>query len=312
MNYAYLLDHIARDFYTNVRLYDNSRQPVKLIRPDDRLQDDALESLILKSPLFEEASPLPLIFTVNHHLHYALVQIPEGRFLLAPVVFITMLPVKQDLSADPGIVSDLLPIIPPNSPELCIDRLLILSNINRTGEKGEPFFTTKDIYDANLISDPKEKDSYEALYGTIFDSVERGFAHNPYNHEHRERVCIQSGDVDGLRKVLKERFPGRYGRLSKDPVKQEIADAIGLESNYLSSLFKKSQGVSLKQYIRHQKIKLVKNLLTYSSYSYSEIAAYLGFASQSHMGQDFKKETGITPRVFRERNASEDFVNDTI
>ncbi len=247
------------------------------------------------------------------------------------------------------------------------------------------------------------------MYGTIFDSVEQGFAHNPYNHEHRERVCIQSGDVDGLREVLKERFPGRYGRLSKDPVKQEIymgivavsiacraaidgglhpetaftlsdvtinkldackdavspirisqnaeiqyatlvqemnekkegdaasenrhishckdyvfahlhgkltvqeiADAIGLESNYLSSLFKKSQGVSLKQYIRHQKIKLVKNLLTYSSYSYSEIAAYLGFASQSHMGQDFKKETGITPRVFRERNASEDFMNDTI
>lgn len=409
MNYAYLLDHIARDFYTNVRLYDNNGRQRKLVRPDDRLNDDALEALILKTPLVREASLLPLIFTVNHHLHYALVRIPEGLFLLGPVLFITMLPVKRDISADPGIVNNLLPIIPVNTPDLCIDRLLTLSNVNRTGEKDEPFYTVKDIYDENLISDPKEKDSYETLYGTIFENVEQGFTHNPYNHEHRERTCIQNGDVDGLKEVLKERFPGRYGRLSKDPVRQEIymgivsvsiacraaidgglhpetafylsdvtinkldeckdavsplrisqnaeiqyatlvqemnekqegeganenrhishckdyvfahlhgkltvqeiADAIGLEPNYLSSLFKKCQGVSLKQYIRHQKIKLVKNLLTYSSYTYSEIAAYLGFASQSHMGQDFKKETGITPRVFRERNASEDFMNDTI
>ena len=37
----------------------------------------------------------------------------------------------------------------------------------------------------------------------------------------------------------------------------------------------------------------------YSKYSYSEIAAYLGFSSQSHLGRYFKKEVNMTMKQFR-------------
>lgn len=37
---------------------------------------------------------------------------------------------------------------------------------------------------------------------------------------------------------------------------------------------------------------------------------YLGFSSQSHLGAEFKKATGMTLKEFRDANAREDFVHD--
>ena len=52
-------------------------------------------------------------------------------------------------------------------------------------------------------------------------------------------------------------------------------------------------------HILREKIGLAKNMLTYSGYSYIEIAAYLGFSSQSHLGKQFKKLTGFTLSEYR-------------
>ena len=47
-----------------------------------------------------------------------------------------------------------------------------------------------------------------------------------------------------------------------------------------------------------QKINQAKRLFIYSNMTSSEIAFRLGFSSQSHFGQMFKKHTGLTPRQF--------------
>lgn len=82
---------------------------------------------------------------------------------------------------------------------------------------------------------------------------------------------------------------------------QNIAEYLHLNANYLSELFKQCEGITLTDFILKEKVKLSKNLLTYSPYSYIEIAAYLGFSSQSHLGKVFKKYTGITLRQYREK-----------
>lgn len=82
---------------------------------------------------------------------------------------------------------------------------------------------------------------------------------------------------------------------------KDIADALNINADYLSSLFKKSEGIGLAEYILREKLKLVKNMLAYSDYSYSDIANYLGFASQSHLGRLFKKNEGMTLREYRLR-----------
>ncbi len=90
----------------------------------------------------------------------------------------------------------------------------------------------------------------------------------------------------------------------------EIAAAIGLEANYLSALFHRLEGITLKQFILNEKIALVKNMLAYSPYSYIEIANYLGFASQSHLGEQFRKVTGTTMRKYRTSHMKDDFLQD--
>ena len=63
----------------------------------------------------------------------------------------------------------------------------------------------------------------------------------------------------------------------------------------------KDENITLTDFILKEKVKLARNLLSYSPYSYIEIATYLGFSSQSHLGKVFKKYTGMTMRQYREK-----------
>ena len=92
----------------------------------------------------------------------------------------------------------------------------------------------------------------------------------------------------------------------------QIARAVGLEPNYLSALFHRCEHITLKQYILREKITLAKNMLAYSPYSYVEIANYLGFSSQSHLGDQFRRLTGMTLRQYRQRFGKEDFLHDVV
>lgn len=91
-------------------------------------------------------------------------------------------------------------------------------------------------------------------------------------------------------------FSHLHGKLSTS----DIAVALHITPNYLSNLFKQEEGMTITKYIQREKIKLVQNLLIYSDYSYSTIAAYLGFSSQSHLGKVFKQITGMTMHQYRE------------
>lgn len=88
---------------------------------------------------------------------------------------------------------------------------------------------------------------------------------------------------------------------------QEIAEELHLNANYLSGLFKRHEGQTILQFVLKEKIKLAQNMLTYSDYSYSEIANYLGFSSQSHLGVHFKKYVHMTLSEYRTQYQSDIF-----
>lgn len=83
----------------------------------------------------------------------------------------------------------------------------------------------------------------------------------------------------------------------------DTAAAVGLNRSYMSSLFAKEVGISLSSYIRSDKIKAAADLLKFSEYSYSDIAEYLAFSSQSHFIKCFREEMGVTPKKYREELA---------
>ena len=87
-----------------------------------------------------------------------------------------------------------------------------------------------------------------------------------------------------------------------DPITvREIAESLGITPNYLSAVFKKTENITLTEYITDEKINQAKRMLAYSEKSSAEIAFHLGFSSQSHFCKVFKQKTGVTPHRYYEK-----------
>ena len=58
--------------------------------------------------------------------------------------------------------------------------------------------------------------------------------------------------------------------------------------------------MSISDYIQSKKLETSQNMLRYSDYSISEIAAILAYPSHSYFTEVFRKETGLTPSQYRD------------
>jgi len=80
----------------------------------------------------------------------------------------------------------------------------------------------------------------------------------------------------------------------------DIADAMGYSGSRLRVLFKQAAGITLGAYIKNFRLNRAMSLLRTSTLSISEIANEAGFASPQAFSRNFKKETGLTPRNYRQ------------
>jgi AraC family transcriptional regulator len=78
-----------------------------------------------------------------------------------------------------------------------------------------------------------------------------------------------------------------------------LAKALMKEYSVISKLFSETEGITIEQYIIHQKIEKVKELLTYKEMNLNEISFKLGYSSAAHLSTQFKKVTGLTPSQFK-------------
>ena len=78
-----------------------------------------------------------------------------------------------------------------------------------------------------------------------------------------------------------------------------LSDKLFHEYSYLSRLFSSVEGITIEKFIIKQKIEKVKELLFYDELSLSEIAFQMDYSSTAHLSAQFKKETGMTPSIFK-------------
>ena len=78
----------------------------------------------------------------------------------------------------------------------------------------------------------------------------------------------------------------------------EVAAVVFLTPEYMAKMFKKEEGVSIKQYISDYRIQKAKELLSSPSVRISDVAADVGFDNFSYFSTVFKKTTGYTPGEF--------------
>lgn len=79
-----------------------------------------------------------------------------------------------------------------------------------------------------------------------------------------------------------------------------LSDKLNKDYNYISNLFSELEGTTIEQYLIHQKIERVKELLVYDELNLSEVAHQLGYSSVQHLSNQFKKVTGLTPTHFKQ------------
>ena len=91
-----------------------------------------------------------------------------------------------------------------------------------------------------------------------------------------------------------------YEHLHEELTLKLLADHVGLNSSYLSKLFSKETGMSIKSFIIKARVTTAENLLTDSEFSCLDISLALGFSSQSAFISVFRKVNGITPKKYRE------------
>lgn len=92
-----------------------------------------------------------------------------------------------------------------------------------------------------------------------------------------------------------------YEDLNADLSAKGLAEFTGLNVSYLSKLFKRETGQTIKAYVTAAKMDTAQNMLKYSKLSYFEISAMLGYSSQSAFTYAFRKFTGLTPGKYREK-----------
>lgn len=123
---------------------------------------------------------------------------------------------------------------------------------------------------------------YEVEFAKYVRDLEKSMTRNHYVEQAKDYI-----------------FKHLHGRLQVS----DVSTHLGLNRDYLSDLFHRSEGITLQRYIRREKIRQAENMLRYSDYQIHEIANYLAFSSQSHFASCFKQETGMTPVHYRNQYA---------
>lgn len=90
--------------------------------------------------------------------------------------------------------------------------------------------------------------------------------------------------------------------LTQDVHVADVAEAVGLSPTYLSRLFKRCCGQTMREYLVGERVKAAQRLLETDGRSIAQIAALLRFCDQSYFTQVFRRRTGLTPRQYRNAN----------
>lgn len=78
-----------------------------------------------------------------------------------------------------------------------------------------------------------------------------------------------------------------------------LASDLGYNTYYMTKLFKKETGMTIKEYILNEKTKIAKMLLETTNLDVNEISDSLAFHLPSYFSTVFKKVTGYTPLEYR-------------
>lgn len=111
--------------------------------------------------------------------------------------------------------------------------------------------------------------------------------------------------IDNKKEILVERIKNvivemiHYSEeLPKTNYSDFLSEKLNYDYTYLSNIFSEEKGMTIQQFIIHHKIEKVKELLLYGELNLTEISYRLHYSSISHLSNQFKKVTGMSPSLY--------------
>jgi len=80
-----------------------------------------------------------------------------------------------------------------------------------------------------------------------------------------------------------------------------LSQKLQYDYTYLANIFSETEGMTIEKFMICHKIERVKEMLAHGELSLTQIAEKLHYSSVSHVSNQFKKVTGLTPSLYKQR-----------
>ena len=188
------------------------------------------------------------------------------------------------------------------SESMAYTRLVEFELLNRDGE---PFICGDTIM--AVATDEKE------YYGQMFDELVTVYQKSTYSYaefksalyaliariaKHYQKEKIYSKEFYAIAPAINYLSQNPYANHSVT----ELANVCHISEGSFRMLFKKYAGKAPQEYCMDIKMKKARKLLVSNMYSVSKIATMLGYNEPGYFSKVFKKEVGVSPKEYIQRN----------
>lgn len=139
-----------------------------------------------------------------------------------------------------------------------------------------------------IMEDPKASGLYTKAPQSLADMKNFIFYVQEYFENGENDEYQQKNQVQEIERYI-------HDHIESDIHRDDIADHVHLNVDYVGRLFKKNKGVSLKEYIIEEKMRMAQRLLRTTMLPVSFVASKVGYSNFSHFSRTYKKVNGLSP-----------------
>ncbi|KVK76133.1 AraC family transcriptional regulator [Burkholderia cepacia] len=119
----------------------------------------------------------------------------------------------------------------------------------------------------------------------------------------RERPAEAEQSVSGVGKddgiIVRAAIQHLSRTLNDPPTVEQLARTVGTHEKRLSRAFRDNLGQTVFEYLRHERLRIARDLLDSTSLSIASIAKEIGFSTPGNFATAFRERFGTTPTEWR-------------
>lgn len=118
---------------------------------------------------------------------------------------------------------------------------------------------------------------------------------------HKYCLLVKNHSMKGYSLLIRKALTHIDSDLTADLSLKSLAELLGVNSSYLSTLFRKETGSTLTEYVNRKRVEHAIFLLNSTNLQIQEIATACGISDVNYFTKIFKKQVGNTPKEYREK-----------